>query len=249
MGLLQTIFRWVIGAIVWLALIIGTLWTVGALWFDFPIAAVRHALAVSFGVGALALLVFVRPLSRTKIVVAVAIVLVAAWWFTLKPRQDRDWKPEVAVLGHATIEGERVTIHNVRNFDYRTETDFTPRYETRSYNLQNLRGIDLFVTYWGSPSIAHPILSFDFGEDGRVCFSIETRSQRGQSYSASAASIGNSSRSTSRPTNAMSFGCVLIFARARTCISIDSSPRRRSALRLSRIYPHLERATRAAALV
>ncbi len=184
MVLLQTIFRWVIGAIVWLALLIGTLWTVGALWFDFPIAGVRHALAVSFGVGAIALLVFLRPRSRAKIGVAIAIVLVVAWWFTLKPRQDRDWKPEVAVLGHATIEGERVTIHNVRNIDYRTETDFTPRYDTRSYDLQNLRGVDLFVTYWGSPSIAHPIFSFDFGEDGRVCFSIETRSQRGQSYSA-----------------------------------------------------------------
>ncbi len=77
-----------------------------------------------------------------------------------------------------------MTIHNVRNFDYRTETDFTPRHETHSYDLQNLRGVDLFVTYWGSASIAHPILSFDFGEDGHVCFSIETRPQRGQSYSA-----------------------------------------------------------------
>lgn len=180
----QAIFRWVVGAFVWLALLVGTLWTVGALWFDFPFAGVRHALAVIFGVGAIALLVFLRPRSRAKIAVAIAIVLVAAWWFSLKPRQDRAWKPEVAVLGHATIEGERVTIHNVRNVDYRTETDFTPRHETRSYDLQKLRGIDLFVTYWGSPSIAHPILSFDFGEDGRVCFSIETRSQRGQSYSA-----------------------------------------------------------------
>jgi hypothetical protein len=184
MVLLQTIFRWVIGAIVWVALLIATLWAVGALWFDFPIAGARHALAVIFGIGSLALLVFVRPRSRAKITVAMAILLLGAWWFTLKPRQDRDWKPEVSVLGHATIEGDRLTIHNVRNFEYRTETDFTPRYETRSYNLKNLRHVDLFVTYWGSPSIAHPILSFDFGEDGRVCFSIETRSQRGQSYSA-----------------------------------------------------------------
>lgn len=184
MAFLQKIFRWVIGAIVWVALLIGTLWTVGALWFDFPIAGMRHVFAVSFGVGAVGSLAFVRPPFRAKLGVAVAIVFVAVCWSTLKPRQDRDWKPEVAVLGQATIEGERVTIHNVRNFDYHTETDFTPRHETRSYDLQKLRGIDLFVTYWGSPSIAHPILSFDFGEDGRVCFSIETRTQRGQSYSA-----------------------------------------------------------------
>ncbi len=132
----------------------------------------------------LATLILVRKRWLGMAIVAVCFVVVVGWWLTLKPRQDRDWKPEYAVLAEATIDGEHVTIHNVRNSDYRTETDFTPRYETRSYDLQNLRGIDLFVTYWGSAFMAHPILSFDFGPDGRVCFSIETRSQRGQSYSA-----------------------------------------------------------------
>ena len=90
----------------------------------------------------------------------------------------------MAVLAHADIGGDRVTIHNVRNFDYRTETDFTLHYETRIYELRKLRGLDLFLNYWGSPLIAHPILSFDFGELGRICFSIETRPERGESYSA-----------------------------------------------------------------
>ena len=184
MGLSQAIFRWAILVFGWIAVLIGTLWAVGALWFDFPSAQVRHPLAGAFAVGAFAALAFVRPRWRAKIAVAAAVVLVMAWWFTLQPRQDRDWKPEVAVLAHASIDGERVTIHNVRNFEYRTETDFTPRHDTRTYDLQNLRGIDLFLTYWGSAFMAHPILSFDFGPDGRVCFSIETRSQRGQSYSA-----------------------------------------------------------------
>jgi hypothetical protein len=106
------------------------------------------------------------------------------WWLTISPRQDRDWKPEVTVLADAIIDGERVTIHNVRNFDYRTETDFTPRYDTRRYDLRQLRGLDLFVNYWGSPLIAHPILSFDFSKQGRICFSIETRPERGEAYSA-----------------------------------------------------------------
>ena len=109
---------------------------------------------------------------------------IVAWWLTIQPRLDRDWKPEVAVLENAVIDGEHVTIHNVRNFDYRAETDFTPRYDTRAYDLSQLRGLDLFVTYWGSPLIAHPILSFDFGDQGHICFSIETRTERGESYSA-----------------------------------------------------------------
>jgi hypothetical protein len=77
-----------------------------------------------------------------------------------------------------------VTIHNLRNFDYRSETDFTPHWETRHYDLRQLRGVDIFITYWGSPYMAHPILSYDFGPDGHVCFSIETRPENGEAYSA-----------------------------------------------------------------
>jgi len=126
----------------------------------------------------------VRPRWRAKLGVALAIGCILGWWLTLKPRQDRDWKPEVALTASATLEGEVVTIQNVRNFDYRTEQDFTPRYETRRLDLKHLRGMDIFITYWGSPYMAHPIVSFDFGGDGHVCFSIETRPERGETYSA-----------------------------------------------------------------
>lgn len=171
-------------AIVGLILVLGTVWAMGALYYDLPFGALRAPLAIIYGIAMLATIAFVSKHGRGMGIVTVCFVLVLAWWLTLKPRQDRDWKPEVAVLSSAVIEGNRVTIHNVRNFEYRTEHDFTPRHETRIYDLQKLRGVDLFVTYWGSPSIAHPILSFDFAADGRLCFSIETRSQRGQSYSA-----------------------------------------------------------------
>jgi hypothetical protein len=177
-------FRFVLVALGALVCLLATAWAVGALHFDLPIASLRKPLAIAYGGAMLAILVLVRKRWRGMAIVAACFGVVLAWWFTLQPRQDRDWKPEVATLGSAIVEGERVTIQNVRNFDYRTEHDFTTRYETRSYDLQRLRGIDLFVTYWGSPSIAHPIFSFDFGEDGRVCFSIETRPRRGQNYSA-----------------------------------------------------------------
>jgi len=168
----------------WLPLLIGLAWAFGALWFDLPLALLRHLFAALFAGGAVIAMAVVRPVWRAQCGIATAIVLVAAWWFTIQPSQDRDWKPEVAVLPHAIIEGEHVTIEGVRNFDYRTETDFTPHYETRTYDLGKLRGIDLFANYWGSAVMAHPILSFDFGDGGRVCFSIETRPVRGQSFSA-----------------------------------------------------------------
>jgi hypothetical protein len=48
----------------------------------------------------------------------------------------------------------------------------------------NLSGADILITWWGSPWIAHPIVSFDFGDQGHVVMSIETRDVIGQGYSA-----------------------------------------------------------------
>lgn len=183
-GILWTILSWLGATLTGMVLLVGVLWAFGALWFDFPLADTRRVAAAGFALAVVLVMIFVRPRWRAKFIVALAIGLILGWWLSLQPRQDRDWKPEVALTASATVEGEVVTIHNVRNFEYRTEQDFTPRYETRRLNLQNLRGVDIFITYWGSPYMAHPILSFDFGRDGHVCFSIETRPRRGQAYSA-----------------------------------------------------------------
>ena len=178
------LFRHIITALSWCLLSLGSAWAFGALWFDFPHSGLRHAVALAFGTGAVMIVLVVKPRWRAKLGLALGVVLVMLWWQSLQPRQFRDWKPEVALTAHADIDGEVVTIHNVRNFEYRTETDFTPRYEERRYDLRKLRGVDAFINYWGSPYMAHPILSFDFGSDGRVCFSIETRPEKGESYSA-----------------------------------------------------------------
>ena len=110
--------------------------------------------------------------------------LVLAWWLTLKPSNDRAWQPDVAQTAWAEIDGDHVTIHNVRNCDYRTEGDYTPHWETRSYDLAQIRGMDIFLTYWGSPWIAHPIVSFQFGDNDYIAMSIETRKEVGEQYSA-----------------------------------------------------------------
>jgi hypothetical protein len=164
---------------------LAALWTAGALYFDLPASpVVRDAAAILWLLGVVVAWFFIRPRRWARVAVGLGFLGVTGWWLTISPRQDRNWKPEVAVLADAVIDGERVTIHQLRNFDYRTETDFTPRYDTRRYDLSQLRGLDLFVNYWGSPLIAHPILSFDFGDQGHICFSIETRPERGESYSA-----------------------------------------------------------------
>ena len=178
--LLATVFS----AATWLLVATGVAWAFGALWFDFPDKALGHWVAAGYALAVVLAAVFLKPSWRAKLVIAVGVLLAMSWWFTLQPRQYRDWKTEVALLPHAVIDGDEITIHNIRNFDYRSATDFTPRYEMRKYHLSKLEGADVFITYWGSPYMAHPIVSFDFGTDGRICFSIETRPEKGESYSA-----------------------------------------------------------------
>jgi hypothetical protein len=120
---------------------------------------------------------------RTLVGFAVLFALLVVAWRQIPASNDRDWQPEVAVAPWATIDGDRVTIHGVRNFDYRTETDFVPRWEDRTYDLRTLDSVDLVAVYWGSPAIAHIMLSFGFAGRDHLAVSIETRKERGESYS------------------------------------------------------------------
>src|SRR4029077_3978015 len=95
---------------------------------------------------------------------AIGLIAVFLWWSTLRPSNEGDWQPDVAKLATAEIRGNELTFHNVRNFDYRSENDFTSRYEDRVYDLAKLRGVDLFMSYWGSPAIAHTIMSWEFDD-------------------------------------------------------------------------------------
>ena len=161
-----------------------TLWAVGALYFDLPIAGLRAPLAFIYFAAMLVAFIFVKGRWRAMGVVAFAFFVVLAWWLTIKPTGDRNWQPDVARTGWADIQGDEVTVHNVRNFEYRSETDYTPYWETRTVQLSKLTGADLAINYWGSPWIAHPIASFQFYDSLPLALSIETRKVIGQTYSA-----------------------------------------------------------------
>jgi hypothetical protein len=163
--------------------LLATAWAVGALYYDLPIAWLRVPLALGYGLAMLAALFFIKGRWRAMGVVAAGFGVVLAWWLTIKPSNEGDWQPDVEQLAWAEIKGDEVTFHNVRNCDYRTETDYTPRWETRTVRISQITGVDLAITYWGSPWIAHPIASFQFKDTPPICFSIETRKQRGETYS------------------------------------------------------------------
>ena len=160
-------------------------WAVAALWVDGPVGPVRGPWAAFvFAAGAAAVLAMLRPFGRALAVLALLVAAALAWWLSIAPSNERDWMPDVARPPRAVFDGDRVTLQNVRHFGYRSETDFTERWEERTYDLSKVRGVDLFLSYWGSPWIAHTIASWEF-EDGRhLAISIETRKEVGESYSA-----------------------------------------------------------------
>jgi len=170
-------------ALVNIVALLFTAWAAAALYFDLPVSPLRTPTSALYLIVTLAALWFLRHSHRGLVVAFLGFAIVAPWWLSLKPSNNRTWRADNARTSYAEVNGEQVTIHDLRNCSYRTETDYTCDWETRSYDLAALRGLDIFITWWGSPWIAHPIVSFDFGES-HVAMSIETRNVVNQGYSA-----------------------------------------------------------------
>ena len=171
--------RALIGVLVWIAGSALAAWAFGALWFDASPAAGWGFLA-----SMVTAIVVVRRTGHARLVPSVGFAVVLAWWLMLAPSHDRQWSIEYSRLPRAVIEGDKVTISNLRNFDYPVNGAAVPRWETRTYDLADLEGMDLAINYWGSPWLAHPIAIFRFKNAPPLAFSIETRREKDEVYSA-----------------------------------------------------------------
>jgi hypothetical protein len=168
-----------------LVLALATLWAAAALWIDGP----ESRLLAGVLAGGLVLLAgltaaLVRPWRRAAVAAFALFAVVLAWWLALAPSNERDWQPDVARLATATVDGSRLTVRNVRNFEYRSETDFTERWETRTYDLDTLAGVDVFVSFWGPTLYGHTITSWEFADGRHLAVSVETRKEKDEEYSA-----------------------------------------------------------------
>jgi len=175
--------RFIAWILAWFGAFVCAAWATGALYFDFPILTLRAPVAIMFLIVLFVSVIFIPGKLRRLVAALGGFALVLGWWLTLKPSNNRPWPPDVAQTAWAEFNVDEVTIHNVRNCDYRTEADYTPHWETRTVRISQITGIDLAVNYWGSPWIAHPIVSFQFADVPPICFSIETRKKLGQTYS------------------------------------------------------------------
>ncbi|MCP5058430.1 MAG: DUF4105 domain-containing protein [bacterium] len=175
------LIRILIGAAVALAI----LWGGAAVWFDGPTSRpAAGGLALGFVVLSLGLLLRVRPAVRGLAGFGLLFLLVLFWWGSLEPSNDRVWTADVAHPATVSFDGDRATIQNVRNFRFRSETDFDPVWEERTIDLSKVTGIDFYLIYWGSPLIAHTIVSWTFEDGPPLAISIETRKEADESYSA-----------------------------------------------------------------
>lgn len=160
-------------------------WCSLALWLDGPSNRWFAGLLIcGLGISISVILWKVRPFKRKAGVACGPVLMVLVWWLFIAPSNDRDWQTDVAQLASADISGSQVTIRNVRNFNYRTTTDYDENWETRTYDLDQVLGFDLFISKWGPKNIAHTIASWEFVDGQHLAVSIETRKEVGEDYSA-----------------------------------------------------------------
>lgn len=180
------IARILLAIILSLAIAILTAWAGLAMWYRLPAAelgrAVACALFILFGIGTVIAL-FSRFRFRAFVLFLAAFAAVLVWWSTIKPLGDADWAPDVARQVTGTRDGNLLTLKDVRDFEWRSDTDFTERWTSRTYDLSTVQSADLFMSYWAGPKMAHVIMSFGFSDGEYLAWSIEVRRRIGGEFS------------------------------------------------------------------
>jgi len=181
-GFLSRSLGWLIAGLWFLCRALLIAWATLAIYYsNLPWAGARLGLAVAFA----AFAIWGFWLSRQRRMSRAVIVLflgVFVWWISIAPSHAREWRPEVAVMPRVVIDGDRVRISGVRNFDYRSRNDFTVRYEEREVSLSRLTALDFYVSYWREGLVGHTFLSFIFDNAPPLTISIETRPEVGEGF-------------------------------------------------------------------
>jgi hypothetical protein len=182
----QRILRIASRVVVTLVLAIAATWGAFALWYQLPSGHALKILGVTLWV-ALSLVVSIaiwnRRMGQGLLGFSAAFAILLVWWHQIPPSNDHIWADDVAQMTSGIVDGPRVTLQNVRNFDWRSDNDYTQRWETRQYNLDKLESVDMIMSYWSGPAIAHMLVSFGFQNADYVVFSVEIRPQKGEDFS------------------------------------------------------------------
>lgn len=184
--IMERSFRYFLIAILIVVLAVLTVWGALAIWFQLPVPdAARMVIGGSFGVFGCSVILAQFGAQRVAALGVFAFVFAGllVWWGTIRPSADGNWAPDVARQVTGKIEGDVLTLENVREFDWRSNDDFTPRWTNRTFDLSKLRTLDMFMSYWSGPEMAHFILSFGFEGNEYLAWSVEVRREVGGGFS------------------------------------------------------------------
>jgi hypothetical protein len=163
-----------------------TAWSALALWFRFPADDWARGLVAGLFVllgCATVIALFTRRRWPAIAIFAFVFGALSLWWSTITPPSDGDWAPDVARQTTGTISGDVLTLSDVRNFDWRSDTDFTERWGPHAYDMSKLKTLDLFLAYWAGPQMAHVIMSFGFENGDYLAWSVEVRREKDGQFS------------------------------------------------------------------
>jgi len=108
-----------------------------------------------------------------------------------RPSNDRRWSQNHAVLQTADLNGNMVTVRNVRYSRYESAEVYTTQYYDATFNLDDIRTLDLImVPFQGMSRVAHVESSFGFADGRQIGLSIEARYEEGEKYDPAAAGMG-----------------------------------------------------------
>ncbi len=173
-------------AVATLAIAAIAAWGALALWFKWSASRAWAWLAIAWWTAfclAVAAALWCGHAPAALMGLAVGCAAFALWWLRLAPSNDRVWNDDVARLLTGDVNGDVVTLTNLRDFEWRSRTDYTEHWRTRSYDLRRLHSLDMILSYWAGPAIAHTLVSFGFDDGEQVVFSVEIRRQKGALFS------------------------------------------------------------------
>jgi hypothetical protein len=177
---------WAAKAALGVTFLLAALWASLALFYRLPASPVVREVAAA-GLALLGVAAIISLAWKARPVAILPFVLcflgVALWWETIEPPVIGNWAGDVARQVSGKVDGDMLTLTDVRNFAWNTDGSFVEKWETRTYDLGKLRSLDLFMSYWAGPEMAHMILSFGFEGDQYLAWSIEVRRTAGGKFS------------------------------------------------------------------
>ena len=164
-------------------------WSLFAFFYQLPFNMAGFVLVAVLWlvVGIYALLLEFKTPWKSRILLALMFIGVIIWWSSIKPTLHRDWAPELARSVEATfdpINPDIVHLQNIRNFEWLAPYEGKENWENGTYNVDDLVGLDVYLSYWMGPYIAHTLVGFTFKDGRHLVFSAEIRRTKEQSFSA-----------------------------------------------------------------